>query len=147
MCLCRLQTCTAELMLLIMKEINLHSTSVACNACWIQILRYSLQAANQQKEKLETPIIQQKGSGRSLSDNCKTTLVHGKARTRNDPLLHCGPTNQAARAVNHALVKQSYFIHQTWFPVSLELKDTEVRAYRTDPVQVRSCHLFFSFAY
>nr|GMD10260.1 methionine--tRNA ligase, mitochondrial [Ipomoea batatas] len=28
---------------------------------------------------------------------------------------------------------------KTWFPVSLELKDTEVRAYRTDPVQVRSC--------
>ncbi|KAK8635955.1 hypothetical protein V6N13_004666 [Hibiscus sabdariffa] len=40
---------------------------------------------------------------------------------------------------NHALITQSQFINQTWDTVSLELKDTEVRAYRTDPVQVRSC--------
>ncbi|GFS33366.1 hypothetical protein Acr_00g0027960 [Actinidia rufa] len=39
-------------------------------------------------------------------------------------------------AVNHALAVRSCFIHQTWEPVSLEFKDTEVRAYRTDPVQV-----------
>ena len=45
---------------------------------------------------------------------------------------------QGYRAVNHALVMQSWFIHQTWSPASLEIKDTEVRAYRTDPVQVRS---------
>ncbi|XLU52971.1 hypothetical protein S245_047619, partial [Arachis hypogaea] len=32
----------------------------------------------------------------------------------------------------------SLFIHQTLVPVSFELKDTVVRAYRTDPVQVRS---------
>ena len=78
------------------------------------------------------------GNWEGLSDNCKTTLARAEARTRNDPLLHLPPDNRAARVVNHALVKQSYFIHQTWFPVSLELKDTEVRAYRTDPVQVRS---------
>ncbi|CDP20466.1 unnamed protein product [Coffea canephora] len=59
-------------------------------------------------------------------------------RAGNDPLLSWQLGSRATRAVNHALVKRSYFIHQTWFPVSLELKDTEVRAYRTDPVQVRS---------
>ena len=37
-----------------------------------------------------------------------------------------------------ALITQPLFINQTWDPVSLELKDTEVRSYRTDPVQVRS---------
>ena len=42
------------------------------------------------------------------------------------------------QAVNHALIKGSRFIHQTSVPVFLDLKDTEVPAYRTDPVQVRS---------
>jgi len=45
---------------------------------------------------------------------------------------------RAVGAVNHALVQWPCLINQTWFPVSLELKDTVVRAYRTDPVQVRS---------
>ena len=54
----------------------------------------------------------------------------------NDPLLHW-PT-EAGQAINHALIARPLFIHQTEVPVSLELKDTEVRAYRTDPVQVRS---------
>ncbi|KAK8499536.1 hypothetical protein V6N12_011621 [Hibiscus sabdariffa] len=40
---------------------------------------------------------------------------------------------------NHALMIQTHVINQTWNPVSLGLRDTEVRAYRTDPVQVRSC--------
>ncbi|AES81161.1 hypothetical protein MTR_7g089270 [Medicago truncatula] len=41
-------------------------------------------------------------------------------------------------AVNHALIARSSFIIQTYVPVSLEIKDTVVRSYRTDPVQVRS---------
>ena len=41
-------------------------------------------------------------------------------------------------AVNHTLIARPYFINQGLGPVSLVIKDTEVRAYRTDPVQVRS---------
>ena len=41
-------------------------------------------------------------------------------------------------AVNHAQAGQPWLMVQAWFPVSLEIKDTEVRAYRTDHVQVRS---------
>ncbi|KAL4370577.1 hypothetical protein AHAS_Ahas06G0079700 [Arachis hypogaea] len=37
-----------------------------------------------------------------------------------------------------------FFRCQTAVPVSLELKDTVVRAYRTDPVQVRSYPFFHS---
>ncbi|CAI8588518.1 unnamed protein product [Vicia faba] len=44
-------------------------------------------------------------------------------------------------AVNHALITRSCFIHQTYVPVSFEIKDTVVRAYRTDPVQVRHTSL------
>ncbi|KAK8498939.1 hypothetical protein V6N12_044669 [Hibiscus sabdariffa] len=36
---------------------------------------------------------------------------------------------------NHAQISRPRVVNQTWNPVSLELKDTEVRAYRTDPVQ------------
>ncbi|MFS7899771.1 hypothetical protein Hanom_Chr00s077626g01791911 [Helianthus anomalus] len=43
-------------------------------------------------------------------------------------------------SVNHALVTWSWLINQTWVSVFLGIKNTEVRAYRTDPVQVRSCH-------
>ncbi|KVH94187.1 hypothetical protein Ccrd_003760 [Cynara cardunculus var. scolymus] len=47
-------------------------------------------------------------------------------------------------SVNHALVTWSWFINQTWVSVFLGIKNTEVRAYRTDPVQVRSCpHIRF----
>ncbi|KAL7138032.1 hypothetical protein ABFS83_10G135600 [Erythranthe nasuta] len=53
-------------------------------------------------------------------------------------------TGRANESVNHALVEQPWFIHQTWLPVSLEIKDTEVRAYRTDPVQVRSCPIILN---
>ena len=53
-------------------------------------------------------------------------------------ILHCLNGQLTKLAVNHALVMQSRFIHQTWSPASFEIKDTEVRAYRTDPVQVRS---------
>ncbi|KAF5769350.1 hypothetical protein HanXRQr2_Chr14g0647191 [Helianthus annuus] len=42
-------------------------------------------------------------------------------------------------SVNHALVTRSWLINQTWVSVFLGIKNTEVRAYRTDPVQVRSC--------
>ncbi|KEH27642.1 hypothetical protein MTR_5g024973 [Medicago truncatula] len=49
-------------------------------------------------------------------------------------------------AVNHALITRSWFIHQTYVPVSLEIKDTVVRSYRTDPVQVRSCLIVLSFS-
>ncbi|KAL8232942.1 hypothetical protein R6Q57_002720 [Mikania cordata] len=38
-------------------------------------------------------------------------------------------------SVNHALVKRSQFINQTWVSVFFGIKNTEVRAYRTDPVQ------------
>ncbi|AES81159.1 hypothetical protein MTR_7g089250 [Medicago truncatula] len=40
-----------------------------------------------------------------------------------------------APSVNHALIARSSFIIQTYVPVSLEIKDTVVRSYRTDPVQ------------
>ena len=54
----------------------------------------------------------------------------------------CGTTHpKMGETNNHALITRSWIIHQTWYPVSLELKDTEVRAYRTDPVQVRSCYV------
>ena len=55
----------------------------------------------------------------------------------NDP-LQFGASNRDNEAVNHALIALSWFIHQVWGPVSLVSKDTEVRSYRTDPVQVRS---------
>ncbi|ESW33695.1 hypothetical protein PHAVU_001G090900 [Phaseolus vulgaris] len=48
------------------------------------------------------------------------------------------PEDKTHLTINHGLITGSWFIHQTSDPVSLELKDTEVRAYRTDPVQVRS---------
>ncbi|XLR64328.1 hypothetical protein S83_015000, partial [Arachis hypogaea] len=41
----------------------------------------------------------------------------------------------------------SLFINQTLVSVSLELKDTDVRAYRTDPVQVRSWPIGCVFSY
>ncbi|MFS7964353.1 hypothetical protein Hanom_Chr08g00749271 [Helianthus anomalus] len=47
-------------------------------------------------------------------------------------------------SVNHALVRWSRLINQTWVSVFLGIKNTEVRAYRTDPVQVRSCLLSWS---
>ena len=41
-------------------------------------------------------------------------------------------------AVNHALAQRSECINQTEVLASLLVKDAAVRAYRTDPVQVRS---------
>ncbi|KAK7378247.1 hypothetical protein VNO80_03685 [Phaseolus coccineus] len=57
--------------------------------------------------------------------------------TGNDPLQLrvCFIRRETHLTINHALITGSWFIHQTSVPVSLELKDTEVRAYRTDPVQ------------
>jgi len=73
-------------------------------------------------------------SVRQLSDHPKPLL------TRNDPLQLKSflIKEEGHLAVNHALITESWFIHQISVPVSLELKDTEVQAYRTDPVQVRS---------
>ncbi|OMO66684.1 hypothetical protein COLO4_30452 [Corchorus olitorius] len=52
-------------------------------------------------------------------------------------ILYCsGWTRGIKEAVNHALITRSWSINQTRDPVSFVLKDTEVRAYRTDPVQV-----------
>ena len=48
------------------------------------------------------------------------------------------PSNGRIKAVNHALIARPWFFNQVWGPVSLVSKDTEVRSYRTDPVQVRS---------
>ncbi|KAK1412671.1 hypothetical protein QVD17_34108 [Tagetes erecta] len=39
-------------------------------------------------------------------------------------------------SVNLALVTWSEFINQTWVSVFLGIKNTEARAYRTDPVQL-----------
>ncbi|KVH94193.1 hypothetical protein Ccrd_003746 [Cynara cardunculus var. scolymus] len=53
-------------------------------------------------------------------------------------------------SVNHALATWFWLINQTWVTVFLGIKNTEVRAYRTDPVQVRSCFsipLFFIYAF
>nr|POE96076.1 hypothetical protein CFP56_62828 [Quercus suber] len=61
-------------------------------------------------------------------------------QVENDP-LQFGASNRSIKAVNHALIARPWFIHQVWGPVSLVSKDTEVRSYRTDPVQVRSCPL------
>ncbi|PSS35318.1 Neuronal pentraxin receptor like [Actinidia chinensis var. chinensis] len=70
----------------------------------------------------------------SLSDN-RLTIPTDREQLRTI-LYGPGRSEQGQPgAVNHALVKRSCFIHQTWEPVSLEVKDTEVRAYRTDPVQ------------
>ncbi|KVI08344.1 hypothetical protein Ccrd_013300 [Cynara cardunculus var. scolymus] len=55
----------------------------------------------------------------------------------NDPLLSHG-IDYAMGSVNHALVTWSWFINLTWVSVFLGIKNAEVRAYRTDPVQVRS---------
>uniref|UniRef100_A0A2C9V6T9 Uncharacterized protein n=1 Tax=Manihot esculenta TaxID=3983 RepID=A0A2C9V6T9_MANES len=62
----------------------------------------------------------------------------------NDPLQAHGP--KESLAVNHALIVRPCFIFQTVVPVSFVLKDTEVRSYRTDPVQVRSCTRFLTSA-
>ncbi|KAI4300599.1 hypothetical protein L6164_033956 [Bauhinia variegata] len=55
----------------------------------------------------------------------------------NDP-LRCSKLHRATKPINHALASRYFLIHQALVPVSFELKDTKVRAYRTDPVQVRS---------
>jgi len=83
----------------------------------------------------------------SLSDNPATIPSRKdweRSSTVEDEVLS---TNKAHHpTVNHALITGPSFIHQTAVPVSLELKDTDVRAYRTDPVQVRSWPKLFGFA-
>ncbi|KAI4352904.1 hypothetical protein L6164_007111 [Bauhinia variegata] len=69
-----------------------------------------------------------------------TSASHGRLRT----ILYDSDGLTGHQINNHAPVNRSHLIHQALVPVSLKLKDTEVRAYRTDPVQVRSCSLFFS---
>ncbi|GFY84743.1 hypothetical protein Acr_03g0015170 [Actinidia rufa] len=83
---------------------------------------------------------------RSLSDD-RLTIPTGRDQLTTILYGHGRSEQDQPGAVNHALVKRSCFIHQTWEPVSLEVEDTEVRAYRTDPVQVRSCSFFLSLPY
>nr|POE49959.1 hypothetical protein CFP56_48519 [Quercus suber] len=73
----------------------------------------------------------------TLSSDSRTTIPAGQAQAENDP-LQFDPSNRRIKAVNHALIARPWFINQVWGPVSLVSKDTEVRSYRTDPVQVRS---------
>uniref|UniRef100_A0A0D3DFB1 Uncharacterized protein n=1 Tax=Brassica oleracea var. oleracea TaxID=109376 RepID=A0A0D3DFB1_BRAOL len=72
----------------------------------------------------------------NLSDNRATTL----ARSRPDQIaiLYSSDSPKTILAVNHTQIARPCFINQGLGPVSLEIKDTEVRTYRTDPVQVRS---------
>ena len=97
--------------------------------------------SNQQK------ILDEKNVLESVRQPCDHPKPHGCGE--NDPLLPKGDTLQEGiiQAINHAPITRSRFIHQTMVPVSLELKDTEVRAYRTDPVQVRSWLLDSTFGY
>ncbi|KAK8498940.1 hypothetical protein V6N12_044670 [Hibiscus sabdariffa] len=76
-----------------------------------------------------------KKKGESVRQLCDHPSSQGKLGTILSD--QDGPT-RSNQISNHALITQPQFINQTWNPVSLELKDTEVRAYRTDPVQVRS---------
>ncbi|KVH94232.1 hypothetical protein Ccrd_003730, partial [Cynara cardunculus var. scolymus] len=48
------------------------------------------------------------------------------------------PWPRTCVSVNHALATGFWLINQTWVAVSLGIKNTEVRAYRTDPVQITS---------
>ncbi|EMS49290.1 Polyphenol oxidase A1, chloroplastic [Triticum urartu] len=77
--------------------------------------------------------------GLDLLDNIIQTLK-GRCQFRNDPLPPSDGTHQVILAVNHALVQWSDCINQTEVLASLLVKDAAVRAYRTDPVQVRSCY-------
>uniref|UniRef100_A0A453M606 Uncharacterized protein n=1 Tax=Aegilops tauschii subsp. strangulata TaxID=200361 RepID=A0A453M606_AEGTS len=76
----------------------------------------------------------------SLSDNLWATL-HRHEPSRNDPLQPSDCPFREILAVNHALAQRSECINQTEVLASLLVKDAAVRAYRTDPVQVRSCYL------
>ncbi|KAK9015618.1 hypothetical protein V6N11_006717 [Hibiscus sabdariffa] len=60
-------------------------------------------------------------------------------QAENDPLAVKGDPTMSHQTSTHARITKLLIINQTSNPVSLELKNTEVRAYRTDPVQVRSC--------
>ncbi|KAL8158842.1 hypothetical protein V2J09_000379 [Rumex salicifolius] len=68
-------------------------------------------------------------------------------RGREDDPLQQGPRPEPWTAVNHAKDARPRVINQTWDPVSLELKDTEVRAYRTDPVQIDGTRIMIPLAY
>nr|POE49957.1 hypothetical protein CFP56_48517 [Quercus suber] len=73
----------------------------------------------------------------STRKDSRTTIPAGRTQTENDP-LQFDPSHREIKTVNHALITRPWFIHQVWGPVSFVSKDTEVRSYRTDPVQVRS---------
>ena len=68
----------------------------------------------------------------SLSDSCATIPANFHwLRT----ILYCNNGPRTKEAVNHALITQPLFINQTWDPVSLELKDTEVLFDRTGSIK------------
>jgi len=74
---------------------------------------------------------------------CQDNRVTTPTRTvliENDPLQSTYDDSRRShhRTVNHALITRSQILIQTYVPVSFEIKDTVVRSYRTDPVQVRS---------
>ncbi|KAK8555363.1 hypothetical protein V6N13_045896 [Hibiscus sabdariffa] len=77
----------------------------------------------------------------NMTKNMVTAFLQGQGKLGTILSDQDGPT-RSNQISNHALITQPQFINQTWNPVSLELKDTEVRAYRTDPVQVRSYHFY-----
>ncbi|CAJ1790095.1 unnamed protein product [Sphenostylis stenocarpa] len=86
--------------------------------------------------------VKQKEFWRGLSDNPVTIPSHGHDERLGTILYsqqyHCSKEKVIRPFINHDLITGANVIHQTTVPVSLDLKDTEVRAYRTDPVQVSS---------
>ena len=75
--------------------------------------------------------------GSCLSDNLKPISEGTEANLRTI-LYSVESMNLDHNRQSRARGKRLRVIHQTVLPVSLGLKDTVVRAYRTDPVQVRS---------
>ncbi|KAD2804597.1 hypothetical protein E3N88_37974 [Mikania micrantha] len=67
-----------------------------------------------------------------LSDN-HVTMSRPSRLADNDPLPSHG--HMTIVSVNHALITWLWLINQTWVSVFLGIKNTDVRTYRTDPVQ------------
>ena len=111
------------------RNLSLRNLS-CCRQTLISLLEQQKKKRKEEKNEIEA----------KREEVCQTTVwpsqthIWAQKRSSTAPMI-----TRSGVAVNHALIIRSRFINQTWFPVSLELKDTEVRAYRTDPVQVRSC--------